>query len=649
MKRRKKTISEKLGAYVRERYRLAAEAKRDLHDSLTRCVELLSGISAPDADGVDVSMNITAPIVRGVKGLLRDILANDMDAPFTIAATPIPELPREIEDRLAAEIQRAMPDINMLTGGDPVRNEELFKKMRNTAVLMMNREASKAARKMETQVKDDLLDADWGTGFEDFLYNLSAYPFAVLKVPSPRMKRVKRWNGRRLGVEEKLVRKAENISPFDYFWAPNSTPDYKEYEIERRKIGADELLALLTEPTYDAELIEHILDTLPDGHTEPYPDGRDLAPTGDDSIVPDAVDSDAINTDVGYYDALGFFGRIKGKYLKEFGLDVEDERNWYEAEVWTIDDIVFRVALNPDPLGDRPFRVASYDALPGQISGSCPTLRLEDTQRVCNAAIRALIRNMALSSGVVGEVDAGRIADDDDPRILQAHVLRLVNPGRNGDNRTAYHFHTIESHAAELMGVFDKFLAMGYEVLGVPRMAFGSTDGLGTIGRTSGGMSMVMNQASKTLKDVLRAVEKKVIEPGIQSFVDWQLLYSDDPTIKGDIRVYARGVSGILEKESQREKLSWALQSIGPLVTAQVIPQQAVLRLVYQLFQAQGIPTDGILPDFDGDEAGAADMAMLTGGAPQGGGQLALPGSETQLDGRSANAMQAIESMNSLG
>lgn len=649
MKRRKKTLSDKLGAYVRERYRLAVEAKRDLHDSLTRCVELLSGISPADADGVDVSMNITAPIVRGVKGLLRDILANDMDAPFTIAATPIPDLPRDIEERLGQEIIRALPQINELTGGDEQANEKLFKKMRNTAVLLMNREASKAARKMETQVKDDLLDADWGPNFEDFLYNLSAYPFAVMKVPSPRMKRVKRWNGRRLGVEERLVRKAENISPFDYFWAPNSTPDYKEYEIERRKIGADELLSLLNEPTYDADLIEHILDTLPDGHTEPYPDGRELPPTGDDAIVPDAVDATPVNLDVGYYDALGFFGRIKGTYLKEFGVEVEDERNWYEAEVWTINDIVFRVALNPDPLGDRPFRVASYDALPGQIAGTCPTLRLEDTQRVCNAAIRALVRNMALSSGVIGEVDAGRVADDDDPRVLQAHILRLVNPGRNGDNRTAYNFHTIESHAAELMGVFDKFHQLGYEVLGVPRVAFGSTDGLGTIGRTSGGMSMVMNQASKTLKDVLRAIEKKVIEPGVQSFVDWQLLYGTDPTIKGDIRVYARGVSGILEKESQREKLGWALQSIGPLVTTKMIPQQAVLRLVYQLFQAQGIPTDGILPDFDSDDASSADMAMLTGQPPAGGGQLALPGSETQLDGRSQNAINAIEGMNTLG
>ena len=652
MKARKRKLSERLGQYVRQRYNAAVDGKREVYALLTKCVRLMEGDRFADADGVDVNINIIRPIVRGVKGMMKDVLADTNDQPYTVVSTPIPTLPRDVQDRLEREIENVLPQLEMMVPPEQIR--PTLEKMRNMALLMMNKEAQKTARKMETQVKDDMVEGNWAKAFDQALYNFVQYPFAVMKSPSLIKRVVKEWDGNKLIARTKMVRACENISPFNFYWAPNATSvETAEYLLERRRIGADELIALADEDQYDAELIDHILDTLPDGHIEPYDNGSDIDPI----LVESGMEADVTEPTpiIGMYDAIGLYAKMRGADLIEFGIDVDDERNWYEAITWSINDIVFSVTLNPDPAGTRPFRVAAYDALPGQLYGTCPALELEDTWRVCSAAVRALVRNMAFASGPIGEVDPTRLADDDDPRILHANMIRLVRPNRGSSTDGAYRWHDVNSHAPELMGVFDKFLALAYELLGIPRVAFGATDGLGTIGRTQGGLALVMNQASKTIKDALRTVETDIIEPTVQSYIDWNLLYNPDMSIKGDIHAYARGVSGVLEREAQREKLTWALQSIVPLVSTGTVPQEAVLRIIYALFQANGLSTDGILPDFDSQEAAATDMAGLglegsgAGMMPSAQNVPQLPGNDIQLDGRSAVAANAIDNMNSVG
>lgn len=180
-------------------------------------------------------------------------------------------------------------------------------------------------------------------------------------------------------------------------------------------------------------------------------------------------------------------------------------------------------------------------------------------------------------------------------------------------------------------------------LVGIPRLAFGNTQGLGTLGRTAGGMSIVMNQSTKSIKHALRMLEKGVIEPVIQDFIDYELRTSDDPEIRGDVRVYARGVSGMMEQESKNADLEWALQSlasmagvIDPNTQQPIVPATAIQRVLYQLFKNKGLATDGIFPDFDRQEA--VNQIL---GAPNN------PTNELpQLDGRSPDAAAAINQAN---
>lgn len=637
-------LVEELGQYVREKFDQARYHRAEVTEVLMDCLRQVRGetLSCETLDpDIDVNLNITSPITKGIVGLLRDVFGSSIDKPFVIKPTPVAELDaagnRAVMDQLQLKLQEMMADPTSGLMSQEQTVQAAIKQgmvLKNAAVKEKQDQADRAAEKMNTVIQDHLVEAGWTKEFGDFLYNFVAYPTAIMKAPSVQAVRQKVWDGSRMTVRNELVRTVENISPFDFYPAPNTrTLDDAEYVIEIRRCTRGDLLGYLASPGFDREGIERVYTEMLDGWKEE----RDGVAGNPENADPESAieDSDA----QGFYDCVGFYGRIRGDLLKEFGVDVDNEDYNYEAEVWTINDIVIKAVLNPDPVGKRPFFAASFEPIPGAFWGECPVTRLKDIQRVCTATIVALVRNMALSSGVLGEVDIDKVTDDDDPMEIMPNTIRGVKSSNMPQN--VYRFYKVPSIANELLGTFERFLQYGYEVIGIPRMAFGSTENIGTLGRTSGGIAMVLNQSSKSIKFAMRVVEENIIEPIVQSFIDHELMFSFDTTIKGDIKVYARGVSGIVEKENQDSKLQWALQSLAPFAqmidpeTKQpVVPPAAIKRMLYNILKSAGVPTEGIFPDYDLQTALKED------------GQLNPMVQGATLDGRSQNAIEAISNSN---
>lgn len=637
-------LVEELGQYVRERFEVAKDTKMEQHDILLDCLRQVRGellaCETIDPD-IDVNFNITSPIVKGIVGLIRDVFSNSIETPFVIKATPQADLD---EAQTKNVLQAVMAELQMM----PMMTPELLEQaaaeqgqaLKNAAMQEQQKLAAIAADKMNTLIQDRLHDADWLRQFGDFIYNFVVYPAAIMKTPAVNYRPWKRWNGQRMVVERKLVRAVENISPFDFYPAPNAqSVQDAEYVIEIRKCSRSDLVGYYSAPGFDGDGIHRVLREHPRGWLEQREDGKDHNPEIDTDKYAIGLEEDA----QGFYDCVGFYGAIRGELLQEFGVEVGSPDVSYEAEIWTINDIVIKAVLNPDPAGQRPFYVASFEPIPGAFWGECPVTRLRDVQRVCTATIVAMVRNMGLASGVLGEVESDRVIDDEDVNVIIPNTIREVKSVMGMQGR-AYNFYTVPDISHQLLNVFERFMQYGYETIGIPRVAFGSTENIGTLGRTSGGVAMVLNQASKSVKFALRVLEENIIEPVIQSYIDYELMYSMDETIKGDIRVHARGVSGIVEKESQESKLQWALQSlssyvqvIDPTTGQPIIPPAAISRLLYQIFKVSGISTEGIFPDYDLQSAFTQDMLSLNP-LYQGG----------TIDGRNASAGQAIAAQNSL-
>lgn len=637
-------LAEELGQYVRVRFDIAKETKREHYDILLDCLRQVRGellaCETLDPD-IDVNFNITSPIVKGIVGLIRDVFSNSIETPFTIKATPQPDLNDEMTRNVMGAVMEQLRSMPMMT---PEMLEQALAEqgqmLKNAAMQEQQKLANIAADRMNTLIQDRLRDADWLRQFGDFIYNFVVYPTAIIKTPAVSMKPWKKWNGQRMVVDHKLVRGVENISPFDFYPAPNAqTVQDAEYVIEVRKCSRSELVGYYTAPGYDREGIRKVLSEMPTGYLEPREDGKDHNPEVDTAEYHIGLEDDA----QGFYDCVGFYGAIRGELLEEFGVEVGDPDLSYEAEIWTVRDIVIKAVLNPDITGQRPFYAASFEPIPGAFWGECPVTRLRDVQRVCTATIVSMVRNMGLASGVLGEVESDRVIDDEEVNVILPNTIREVKSVMGMQGR-AYNFYTVPDISQQLLSVFERFMQYGYETIGIPRVAFGSTENIGTLGRTSGGVAMVLNQASKSVKFALRVLEENVIEPVVQSYIDYELMYSMDTTIKGDIRVHARGVSGIVEKENQESKLQWALQSLAPYMqvidpqTQQpIIPPRAIQLLLYQIFKSSGINTEGIFPDFELEAALSQDIRGLNP-MYQGG----------TIDGRNASAGQAIANQNGL-
>ena len=506
-------LAEELGQYVRVRFDIAKETKREHYDILLDCLRQVRGellaCETLDPD-IDVNFNITSPIVKGIVGLIRDVFSNSIETPFTIKATPQPDLNDEMTRNVMGAVMEQLRSMPMMT---PEMLEQALAEqgqmLKNAAIQEQQKLANIAADRMNTLIQDRLRDADWLRQFGDFIYNFVVYPTAIIKTPAVSMKPWKKWNGQRMVVDHKLVRGVENISPFDFYPAPNAqTVQDAEYVIEVRKCSRSELVGYYTAPGYDREGIRQVLSEMPTGYLEPREDGKDHNPEVDTAEYHIGLEDDA----QGFYDCVGFYGAIRGELLEEFGVEVGDPDLSYEAEIWTVRDIVIKAVLNPDITGQRPFYAASFEPIPGAFWGECPVTRLRDVQRVCTATIVSMVRNMGLASGVLGEVESDRVIDEEEVNVILPNTIREVKSVMGMQGR-AYNFYTVPDISQQLLSVFERFMQYGYETIGIPRVAFGSTENIGTLGRTSGGVAMVLNQASKSVKFALRVLEENVIEP----------------------------------------------------------------------------------------------------------------------------------------
>lgn len=635
------SLIDSLGDMVVSRFRKAREAKMPHYNDMMDCLKLMNGqpLTAPSGDGPDIVMDISSPIVKNIVGLIRDIFVGSTAQPYTINATPVVDLPEDVEAQLLGKIERELETFIAINGGDVGAVRAQVTEMRQAVQLEENRKASVAADRLRTIIADRLYDADWEAQFIDFIDHFCIYPAAIMKAPAVNTRTTMRWDGTTVSPTTETVRQVENISPFDFFPAPYATDiQTADYVIERRRLTRNELLQLGSASGYDVDVIAEVFEANPNGAPLPYG-------SVDDDDISDTAGGD--KTDIDAFDALGYYGRIRNDLLAEYGIEFakEEMHGASEAEVWVVGGRVIKCLLNPDPLGRRPFYKACFEKVPSSFWGASPAMKLRDTQRVCTASVRALVRNMQYSSGPIGEVRKGAVKDGHAPNAVIPHTIRVVEEDNFGSGAPAYRFYTVPSLSNELVALFDKFMGYGYELIGIPRVAFGSPQGLGTLGRTAGGVSIILNQSTKAIKQALRMIESGLIEPVVQDFINYEIRTSNDPDIRGDIRVFARGVSGLMEQEGKNGDLEWALQSISSMVgvvdpaTQQpVVPITAVQRILYTMFKNKGLSTEGIFPDFDRQEA----FGELTGQPMPQDPAAGVP----DLQGRSPNAEAAIAAAN---
>jgi hypothetical protein len=503
------------------------------------------------------------------------------------------------------------------SGGVETRLSEL----KRIARMHVDRVSLENAANMENLVHDQLTEGGWREAFDAFIDDLGTHPIAILKGPHVAFEPRLEWGRDGAKVVEKAVYKTSRVSPYDFFPSPDSKcPQSGAYVVERMSMSTQQLLAASSIPGFREAEIRTALHNHQDGWT------WNLTNTGEEGAEP--ILAEHPHGVAGDYDVLVYYGRAKGQLLHEWDVDVKDPQREYEVELWVTGGRAIRAILNPYPLRRRPFYATSFDKDPSSFWGKGLPDLLADIQRVANATVRALVKNMAYSAGPIGEVDVSRLAAEGDVSEVQPYRIYAVDADQVlPTTQPAFRFHNMQSNAGELMGIYERFMKQADDVSGIPAYVLGNPQVAGA-GRTLGGLSLLMGNAAKGIKKVISHVDKDVVEPLIERYVNMNNLYGSDSGVRFDTVVVARGSAGLLQRELSQSRAVELISLLVPMTQNGQVPPEGLNIVLRDVIRGLGYRADEIAPAM-GRSGEVADFLGATGST-----QPATP--MPTLDNRSA-------------
>lgn len=591
--------------------------------------------------GSEIYMGVTSTKCRAAASWLRDVLmGSDSDKPWTISPTPIPDLNPEILDSLVEQSKAFIAEFIFANNGqnpDDAQVMKMMAEMKSDALAEIRAQAQVAADMMSDRIQDELLQGGWMTAISEFIDDLTTFPSAILKGPVIRRKPKLQWvdaGGKWVvQIEDQFIKEIERVDPFDIYPAPRASGIDDGYIIERHRMSRSDLDQLIGVEGYDDKAIRAVLSEYGRNGLRMW--------LWHDTEKADAEGkhvSGLLSAPDPEIDALQFWGTVSGEMLLDWGMsedEIPDPTKEYNVEAWLIGEWVIKATLNFDPMGRKPYYKASWENIPGAFWGNSVADLVRDAAMMCNSAARALANNMGIASGPQVGVNLTRLADGEEITQMVPWKIWQFRSDPHGASDAPLTFFQPASQAAELMAVYEKFATLADETSGIPKYITGDS-APGGAGRTASGLSMMLQSAGKSIKQVISTIDVHVITPLLNRWYDWNMQFSDDETLKGDVQISAKGVLALMNKETAMVRRNEFLQlTLNSPVVQQVVGLEGVADLLREMSKGLDMDSARLVPPIEqlrkrwAQEAEA--QAMLAnaqqGVAPGQGGSAPGPGS----------------------
>lgn len=570
------TVIQGLAAHVRRRWEVMRDHKQlEIEPRLSQCLRDRNMKYAPEKlaeiqsnGGSEIFMGITSTKCRTATAWLRDaLLGAGADKPWSISPTPMPEVPPQVLQNLQRIMEGNLQQY-YAAGNPPVDAGELQQMaagMKDTAMRRMHDEAEKRVDRMEKKMEDQLVEGGWTKAMYELADDIATFPYAVLKGPVPRKRLKMQYAEGGMVAVPTLRDEWERVDPFKMYWAPWGDDPNNMPMIELHHLTREDVEMMIGAEGYDEAAVRTIL--------------ADFGVSGfswlDDNIseIEEATGKDYDDVAGDVIAALQLWDTIPGHMLIEWGVDeaeIEDPQMSYPCEVWMVNSTVIKAVLNYDPMARKPYYITSYEKVPGRLDGNGVADLCADAQAMCNAAARSLANNMGLASGPQVGVNVSRLPAGED--ITQMHPWKIwqFRQSDYNDSSPPLTFFQPNSNAQELMAVFDRFMGIADETSGIPRYMTG--EHVPGAGRTSSGLSMLISNAGKSIKQVISNIDHDVLMPMLTRQYQRNLRYHNDPDLIGDVQIVPRGAMSLVVKEAEAVRKSEFLR----LVLESPIAQQIV-------------------------------------------------------------------------
>jgi len=431
-------------------------------------------------------MDLTAVKCRAAESWIRDALSPTGTEIWDIRPTPMPDLPPHLQEFINQLVQSEMVTNALMMQGmdDP---KELSDYLVSNTQAKLEEQANVACGRMRLKISDQLKEAKWKKVLNGVISDIVTYKAGFLKGPVVRRKptltwkqdeQTQVWNAVR---EEKLVVEYDRVDPFDAYPSPTSTDIDNGFFIEHHRMTRQDLNELRGVPSYDEESIKLVLEQYGEGGIKDWLWGENAKENAKD------VESEHANTSPERtIDAIEFWGDVQGKMLIEWGMSkdkIDDPDKEYHINAWKIGNYIIKAIINQNPTGKKPYYKASFEDIAGMFWGRGVPELMKDIQDVCNATARALVNNLAISSGPQIAVDVNQFGTDQDIKDQYPWKIWYFNSD-TGQTRNIkpIEFFQPSSNAAELLAIYDSFVQKADDYTGIPAYTYGSSD-VGGAGR----------------------------------------------------------------------------------------------------------------------------------------------------------------------
>ena len=607
-------IATDLANYIRVRFEKAVRHRRviSVDDELIRDMRAYQGQYDPaklqeieSFGGSAVYSRLMSMKCRGATALLRNVYMNS-DRPWTLEPTADPVVPEAIDSHVANLVHQEVLSANQQ--GNMVPQEQIQERLHNlyeAVKLAERRRAIDDAKDSEKKIDEMLEKGDFYSALSEFLSDLPVYKYAVLKGPITRRATQLKWDAqRKMHAHEEARFFWARVSPWDIWFSPGATQIESTEVFERQRLSVMDLYNMIGLPGYREDDIRAIIEAY---------EGRGFKEWIQIFDVERAMMEGRNNVlDDTYINAIEFHGFILGRYLKEYNVPgVSDLLKPYFVTAGMVDRRIFKVMLNPSPRMRVPYYVTSFDKLPGTLYGNGIPALANDLTDVINATLRALVNNIAISSGP-------QVVYDDE--LISPNQQRGLRPWKEwsytGDpanpNRIPVSFFQPQSNAQELMAVIDKFSVMLDDVSTIPRYLTGG-GASGGAGRTASGLSMLINNANKTLMNVADNIDSDVFLPLLQNLYDFVMLTDSTGMLRGDESIVVDGVRQAAKQETDLARQMEFLNTISNPAYQQYVGPGEMVRILQKIADNTGLEVKLKQPD---DDPGAPPPGIYVPPAP---------------------------------
>jgi hypothetical protein len=570
--------------------------------------------------GSEIYMPLVNIKVRALKAWLIDIFFTHSDPPFDLEPTPVPELPeKEMQDLNSKfmqdykEILEQAVQLREMSGGQldisPIlqmlsnRSQEIKENLDNDVLEY----TKKLAEQEKKRIDDQFIEGGFYDALDETMLDIALFPSAIMKGSVPRSKKV---FGKNKEIENKVIPTFNRVSPFDIFIAPNAT-DFSDYVIEILHLKPKDLSDLKKVDGYNEEAIDLVLGLYADiGYSVDY--------TYEQAKN---IEGGTIANNKNYIDIIEFWGDIKGSLLNSApNQNVEyDDNEYYSVAIWICDNYILKASLNPDPLGNKPYSKTSFVNVAGSFWGLSLYDVLADLQGGINALARSIVNNAALSSGPMIERNIDRTARDSKKAIVPWAMFDSTDMGMT--SAPAYRFYQPTNTSNALVQTMAYFLKLADELSGIPAYAHSDTTS-GAGARTSSGLQMLMQSSSRGIKQVVKAIDKGIIEPIVKRQYFFNLInyYGLDEDVP-DLNIKAKGTTYLMEKDAQTQKFLELLNVTNNPVDLQLLGSDNRKLIWEKVLHNFGVE----LPVENELKKTISELLAQAQGGGQGGGQAPLP------------------------